>query len=116
MPCKPAYLMFNAKVFDNFEKGMNQLYAIVCIAEVCKANKSCLDLPLCWCYLLDPMSSKCKIAISVAGLPCVGFHTGTVRVGPGDTVPVPADTIPVQVLHSHCTRIARVMGYTRRSR
>jgi hypothetical protein len=41
---------------------------------------------------------------------------GTVRVGPGDTIPVPVDTVPVQVLHSHRTRIVRVMGYTRGSR
>jgi hypothetical protein len=49
-------------------------------------------------------------------LPFVGFRTGTVRVGPSDTVPIPADTVLVQVLHSHRTRIARVMGYTRGSR
>jgi hypothetical protein len=33
----------------------------------------------------------------------LGFRTGTVRVGPSDTVPVPTDTVPVQVLHTHRT-------------
>jgi hypothetical protein len=71
MPGKSAYLMFNANTFDNFEEGMTQPYTVVCVAEVCEADKSSLDLPLCWRCLLDPMSSNREVAISVAGLPCV---------------------------------------------
>jgi hypothetical protein len=46
----------------------------------------------------------------------IGFCTGTVWVELGDTVPVPVDTVPMQVLHSHCTHIVRVTGYTCGSR
>jgi hypothetical protein len=67
--------MFNADALDDFEEGMTQPYAIVCIAEMCEAKKSGLDLPLRWRCFLDPMASNRKVSIGVAGLPCVTCQT-----------------------------------------
>ena len=50
---------------------MTQTYTIVGIVKTCEAEKSSLGLPLCWRCLLDPMPSNRKVAVSVAGLPCI---------------------------------------------
>jgi hypothetical protein len=63
--------MFNADTFDNFEEGMTQPYTIVSVAKMCETEKSSLGLPLRWRCLFNPMSGNCKVAIGVAGLPCI---------------------------------------------
>jgi hypothetical protein len=40
---------------------------------------------------------------------CVGFHTGTVQVGPDDTTPAPLDTAPLQGWGTHRTHFFKVL-------
>ena len=49
LPHQSAYLAFNAHPFENFEEGLTQPLAIVCVAKMCEAKKSALGFPLRWC-------------------------------------------------------------------
>jgi hypothetical protein len=45
--------------------------------------------------------------MDVAASLCLGFRTGTERVGPSDTAPAPAGTVPGPGTDTHPTRLLR---------
>jgi hypothetical protein len=63
--------VLDANPFENLEKSLTKPFTIVRIAETCEAKKSSLIFPLRWRCLLNPMASNRKVAVSVAGLPCI---------------------------------------------
>jgi hypothetical protein len=66
-----AYLVRYADSFDNFKQGLTQPLTIVSIAKLRETKETTLELPLCLCRLLDPMTRNCKIAVCVSCLPRV---------------------------------------------
>ena len=47
--CQPAYLVFDANPLEDFEEGLTQSHAIVCIVKTCEAKKSTFSFPLRRC-------------------------------------------------------------------
>jgi hypothetical protein len=58
-------------MLDNLEQNLTKAFATMCIADTSEAKEAALQLPLCMCRFLDPVTCHYKIAICVAGLPCI---------------------------------------------
>jgi hypothetical protein len=71
-------------------------------AHICLKSAK-MNLMMGWCVDYIPLGSQDGEVCSKQGIGTfvgtgredVGFCTGTLRVGPSDTIPVPADTVPM---------------------
>jgi hypothetical protein len=64
----------NAHLIEDCEEGLTKPLSAVCIIDAREAEQSTLELPLCCCHLLNPMSWDGKVAIGIACLPGIAGY------------------------------------------
>ena len=66
-----THLLFDTKPFDDLVQRLPKAHTIVGVVEASKANQRAAENPVCWRRGLYPVRCDGKIAVCIAGLPCV---------------------------------------------